>query len=151
MRSSQASRCCGLSDSAAHRPVLPGVSSDSWPLSWWYHPSHPVSSPSPPALNLSQHQGLFQRVVNSHQTSIEILNVFLIDNTIECMMRATDTLPRKTPSHALTVLTGTHQIPGKLSQGGHGSLDAQQCIYWRFEGLLKQWKKEWLLVLWCCS
>ena len=25
-------------------------------------PSHPLSSPSPPALNLSQHQGLFQRV-----------------------------------------------------------------------------------------
>ena len=24
------------------------------------HPSHPLSSPSPPALNLSQHQGLFQ-------------------------------------------------------------------------------------------
>ena len=23
-------------------------------------PSHPVSSPSPPALNLSQHQGLFK-------------------------------------------------------------------------------------------
>ena len=23
-------------------------------------PSHPLSSPSPPALNLSQHQGLFQ-------------------------------------------------------------------------------------------
>ena len=26
-------------------------------------PSHPLSSPSPPALNLSQHQGLFQRVI----------------------------------------------------------------------------------------
>ena len=25
-------------------------------------PSHPPSSPSPPAFNLSQHQGLFQRV-----------------------------------------------------------------------------------------
>ena len=25
-------------------------------------PSHPLSSPSPPALNLSQHQGLFKRV-----------------------------------------------------------------------------------------
>ena len=25
-------------------------------------PSHPLSSPSPPAFNLSQHQGLFQRV-----------------------------------------------------------------------------------------
>ena len=28
------------------------------------HPSHPLSSPSPPALNLSHHQGLFQ-LVNS--------------------------------------------------------------------------------------
>ena len=25
-----------------------------------YQPSHPLSSPSPPALNLSQHQGLFK-------------------------------------------------------------------------------------------
>jgi len=30
-------------------------------------PSHPLSSPSPPALNLSQHQGLFQWVSSSHQ------------------------------------------------------------------------------------
>ena len=30
-------------------------------------PSHLLSSPSPPALNLSQHQGLFQRVSSSHQ------------------------------------------------------------------------------------
>ena len=30
-------------------------------------PSHPLSSPSPPALNLSQHQGLFQWVSPSHQ------------------------------------------------------------------------------------
>ena len=30
-------------------------------------PSHPLSSPSPPALNLSQHQGLFKRVSSSHQ------------------------------------------------------------------------------------
>ena len=28
---------------------------------------HPLSSPSPPAFNLSQHQGLFQRVGSSHQ------------------------------------------------------------------------------------
>ena len=31
------------------------------------HPSHPLLSPSPPALNLSQHQGLFQWVSSSHQ------------------------------------------------------------------------------------
>ena len=30
-------------------------------------PSHVLSSPSPPAFNLSQHQGLFQWVISSHQ------------------------------------------------------------------------------------
>ena len=32
-------------------------------------PSHPLSSPSPPVLNLSQHQGLFQRVSSLHQVA----------------------------------------------------------------------------------
>ena len=32
-------------------------------------PSHPLSSPSPPTLNLSQHQGLFQWVSSSHQVA----------------------------------------------------------------------------------
>ena len=31
--------------------------------------SHPLSSPSPPAFNLSQHQGLFQWVSSSHQVA----------------------------------------------------------------------------------
>ena len=31
--------------------------------------SHPLSSPSPPALNLSQHQGLIKRVSSSHQVA----------------------------------------------------------------------------------
>ena len=32
-------------------------------------PSHPLSSPSPPALNLSQNQGLFQWVSSSHEVA----------------------------------------------------------------------------------
>ena len=32
-------------------------------------PSHPLSSPSPPALNLSQNQGLFHWVSSSHQVA----------------------------------------------------------------------------------
>ena len=32
-------------------------------------PSHPLLSPSPPALNLSQHQGLFKWVRSSHQVA----------------------------------------------------------------------------------
>ena len=35
-------------------------------------PSHPLSSPSPPALNLSQHQGLFQWVNSSHEVAKSI-------------------------------------------------------------------------------
>ena len=32
-------------------------------------PSHPLSSPSPPAPNPSQHQGLFQRVNSSREVA----------------------------------------------------------------------------------
>ena len=32
-------------------------------------PSHPLSSPSPAAFSLSQHQGLFQRISSSHQVT----------------------------------------------------------------------------------
>ena len=35
-------------------------------------PSHPLSSPSPPALNISQHQGLFKWVSFSHQIAKEL-------------------------------------------------------------------------------
>ena len=42
----------------------PRACSNSCPSSWWrIQPSHPLSSPSPPAFNLSQHQGLSQGVV----------------------------------------------------------------------------------------
>ena len=48
----------------------PGVHSDSCPSSRWCHlPSHPLSSPSPPAPNPSQHQGLFQWVNYSHEVA----------------------------------------------------------------------------------
>ena len=43
----------------------PGACSNSCPLSRWCHPT--ISSPSPLAFNLSQHQGLFQWVSSSHQ------------------------------------------------------------------------------------
>ena len=49
----------------------PGVYSNSCPLSWWCHPriSSPLSSPSPPTFNLSQHQGLFKWVSSLHQVA----------------------------------------------------------------------------------
>ena len=36
-------------------------------------PSHPLSPPSPPAFDLSQHQGLFQWVSSSHQVAKVVL------------------------------------------------------------------------------
>ena len=48
----------------------PGVYSNSCPSSrWCIQPSHPLSSPSPPATNPSQHQGLFQWVNSLHQVA----------------------------------------------------------------------------------
>ena len=38
-------------------------------------PSHPLSSPSPPVLTLSQHQGLFQWASSSHQVA-KVLEIF---------------------------------------------------------------------------
>ena len=46
------------------------VCSNSCPLSRWCHPTIPSSvTPSPPALNLSQHQSLFQWVGSSYQVA----------------------------------------------------------------------------------
>ena len=48
----------------------PRACSNSCLLRWWCHPiPHSLSSPSPPAFNLSQHQGLFKWVSSSHQVA----------------------------------------------------------------------------------
>ena len=48
-------------------PLSPGVCLNSCPLDGdTIQPSHPLSPLFPPALNLSQHQGLFQWVRSSH-------------------------------------------------------------------------------------
>ena len=50
--------------------LSPGVCSNSCPLNQWcIQPSHLLSPPTPPALNLSQHQDLFQCVSSSPQVA----------------------------------------------------------------------------------
>ena len=60
----------------------PGVHSDSSQSSpWSIQPSHPLSSPSPPAPNPSQHQSLFQWVNSLHevaQVGVFNLNLFFV-------------------------------------------------------------------------
>ena len=50
--------------------LTPGACSNSCPSNWRCHPTTSTSAvPSPPALNLSQHQGLFQWVSSLHQVA----------------------------------------------------------------------------------
>ena len=63
---------CGLMDcSTPGSPVLPHLPELAQTYVHWVgdaiQPSHPLSPPSPPVLNLSQHQGLFQWVSSLHQ------------------------------------------------------------------------------------
>ena len=64
----------------------PGACSNSCPLSWWWHPAHPLASPSPPSLNFSQHQGLFQWVSSSHQVA-KGLEFQLQHQSFQCIFR----------------------------------------------------------------
>ena len=50
-------------------------------------PSHPLSSPSPPAFNLSQHPGLFQWVSSSHQVA-KVLELQLQHQSFQWIFRA---------------------------------------------------------------
>ena len=49
-------------------------------------PSHPLLSPSPPALNLTQHQGLFKWVSSSHQVA-KVLEFQLQHQSFQWMFR----------------------------------------------------------------
>ena len=48
--------------------------------------SHPLSSPSPPAFNLSQHQGLFQWVASSYQVA-KVLEFQLQHQSLQWLFR----------------------------------------------------------------
>ena len=76
----------------AHRPPCPSptprVHPNPCPLDQWCHPT--ISSsvvPSPPALNLSQHRGLFQWVSSSHQVA-KILELQLHHQSFQWIFRA---------------------------------------------------------------
>ena len=52
-----------------HHQLLESTKTHVHSLGDAIQPSHPLSSPSPPTLNLSQHQGLFQWVNSSHEVA----------------------------------------------------------------------------------
>ena len=53
----------------SHHQLSERVQTHVHPVGDATQPSHPLSSPSPPAFNLSQHQGLFQGDSSLHQVA----------------------------------------------------------------------------------
>ena len=60
--------CSMLGLPVHHQPLRFTETHVHW-VSDTIQPSHPLLTPSPPAFNLSQHQGLFQWVIPSHQVA----------------------------------------------------------------------------------
>ena len=60
---------CSTPGFPVHRQLLELAQTHVHQVSDAIQPSHPLSFPSPPAFNLSQHQGLFQWVSSSHQVA----------------------------------------------------------------------------------
>ena len=63
------SRDCGTPGFHVHHQLPEPAQTHVHQVSDAIQPSHPLSSPSPPAFNLSQHQGLFQGASSLHQVA----------------------------------------------------------------------------------
>ena len=60
---------CSMPSFPVHHKLLEPAQTHGHRASDAIPPSHPLSSPSPPAFNLSQHQGLFQLASFAHQVA----------------------------------------------------------------------------------
>ena len=60
---------CSTPGFPVHHQLLELIQTHVHRLADAKQPSHRLLSPSPPAFNLSQHQGLFQGVSSSHQVA----------------------------------------------------------------------------------
>ena len=60
---------CSMPGLPVHHQLLEFTQTHVHQVNDAFQPFHPLSSPSPPAFNLSQHQGLLQRVSSSHQAA----------------------------------------------------------------------------------
>ena len=100
-------------------------------------PSHPLLSPSPPALNLSQHQGLFQWVSPLHQVA-EIVELQLQSQSFQWIfmlisfrMDWFDLLTVQRIKHSLKYFLALMVIGEKLARvmlGGWGGLSAEMTF-----------------------
>ena len=77
---------CSMPGLPVHHQLLELTQTHVYWVSDAIQPSHPLLSPSPPAFNLSQHQGLFQWVSSSHQVA-KVLEFQLQHNSFQWIFR----------------------------------------------------------------
>ena len=70
---------CSTPGPSVHHQLLEFTQTHAHRVGDAIQPSHPLSSPSPPALNLSQHQGLFKWVSSSHH--------YMLNKSVELIIR----------------------------------------------------------------
>ena len=91
-------------------------------------PSHPLSSPFPPAFNLSQHQGLFQRVGSSHQVA-KVLELYVFGNSISTVLsRMQLGWPHATSAHGFSSELCIVLCPPLPQDTVHTSLPLSTCL-----------------------
>ena len=109
--------------------------------------SYPLSPPSPPALNLSQHQVLFQWVSSSHQV-IKVLEfqlqsfqwIFRVDFFYDCWLVWSPWCPRDsqgsspTPSSKASILWHSAFFMVQLSHSYMATAKAIALTIWTFVG-----------------
>ena len=83
---SATARTTACQSSLVHHQLLEPTQTHVFQVGDAIQPSHPLSSPSPPALNLSQHQGLFQGVSSSHQVA-KVLELQLQHQSFQRILR----------------------------------------------------------------
>ena len=73
---------CSMPGLPVHHQLLELAQTHVHQISDAIQPYHPLSSPSPPAFNLSQHQGLFQGGSSSNQVA-KVLEFQLQDQSFQ--------------------------------------------------------------------
>jgi len=77
---------CSTPDLPVHHQLLEPTQTHVHQVGDAIQPSHPLPSPSPPAFNLSQHQGLFQWVDSSHHVT-KVLELQLQHQSFQWILR----------------------------------------------------------------
>ena len=108
-----------------HHQLLEFTQTHVHPVSDAIQPSHPLSPPSPFALNLSQHQGLFQWVGSLHQ----VAKVLVSASTSVLPMNIQGLFPLRLTGLISLQSKGLSRVFSSTTIRKHQFFDTQPCLW----------------------